>query len=64
MSHLKEEVEELREAVTWQAEMNGISLTNCTIQTLQSSKSAVASAQGLHASSAPQLLFLRGRPDA
>lgn len=41
VSNLKEEVEELRKTVSWQAQMNGISLKNCTVQTLQSSKSTV-----------------------
>lgn len=43
VSTLKEEVEELRKTVTWQAQMNGVSMKNCTIKTLQSSKSTVGS---------------------
>lgn len=35
---LKEEVEELRKTLRWQAEINGISMKSCTIMTLQSSK--------------------------
>lgn len=35
---LKEEVEELRKTLRWQAEINGISMKSCTIKTLQSSK--------------------------
>lgn len=35
---LKEEVEELRKTLRWQAEINGISMKSCKIKTLQSSK--------------------------
>ncbi|XP_056886309.1 centromere protein P isoform X1 [Takifugu flavidus] len=36
---LKEEVEELRKTLRWQAEINGISMKSCKIKTLQSSGS-------------------------
>lgn len=43
VSKLKEEVEELRKTLSWQARINGISMKMCTIKTLQSSKSPLVS---------------------